>query len=259
MEHTAGKAVLHQWPAEASLKFYEVRGCPSGGTGINLLVFYSPLSYSPQRAVDCWFVFLWLPLCLPFPPFSSWDLLSFLVPCKLVVCSPDIWGPHCPLPRPSSHAAGSSAKTKKNFTPLLGKDISSIIFLSQQFYFLTAGCAALCWEGVQSRMCCSRLVFNDHFWDQITRELGFCCIIPSCSAQGLLVLFNFTSPSFSAVSLVRLLTDALWVVESFWRSVCLQGLASVSFIWNFLPAAFSSAAPLGGSSVEHVVPCRQSR
>lgn len=33
--------------------------------------------------------------------------------------------------------------------------------------------------------------------------------------------------------------------KSFWRSVCLQGLTSVSFILKFLPAALSSAASLG--------------
>lgn len=68
---------MRQWPAEASLKVCEVRGCPSGGTGINLLVFYCcPLSCSPERAVDCWFVFLWLPLHLPF---SILFLLGFVV------------------------------------------------------------------------------------------------------------------------------------------------------------------------------------
>lgn len=115
VEHTAGEAVLHQWPAEASLKFYEVRGYPSGSTGINLLLFNCPLSYSSRRAVVCWFVFLWLPLYLPFPPSSSWGLLSFLVPCKLVVCSPDVWGPLCPLPSPSSHCCWQFCKDQKEF------------------------------------------------------------------------------------------------------------------------------------------------
>lgn len=42
--------------------------------------------------------------------------------------------------------------------------------------------------------------------------------------------------------------------KSFWRSVCLQGLASVNFIFKFLPAALSSAAPSGGAVEETV--CR---
>lgn len=35
------------------------------------------------------------------------------------------------------------------------------------------------------------------------------------------------------------------MVEEFLESVCLQGLASVSFILKFLPAALSNAAPSG--------------